>query len=87
MPVSIVSDTCHYLPAELAQEHGGVFTDLSLRLPEMLSGAFTASDMVTHLREIKNRQLPLSDPANLDELLTPSPEKPGKLKESPGKGP
>jgi predicted TIM-barrel fold metal-dependent hydrolase len=38
--------------AELAQQYEGVFTDLSLRLPEMLNGAFSASDMVTHLRRI-----------------------------------
>ena len=37
---------------ELAQGYQGVFTDLSLRLPEMLNGAFTASDMVEHLRRI-----------------------------------
>jgi predicted TIM-barrel fold metal-dependent hydrolase len=38
--------------AELARAYEGVFTDLSLRLPEMLNGAFSASDMVEHLRRI-----------------------------------
>ncbi|HEY2302084.1 MAG TPA: amidohydrolase family protein [Acidimicrobiales bacterium] len=37
---------------ELARGHQGVFTDLSLRLPEMLNGAFSASEMVEHLRRI-----------------------------------
>ncbi len=37
---------------ELAQRHEGVFTDLSLRLPEMLNGACSPADMAAHLRRI-----------------------------------
>jgi predicted TIM-barrel fold metal-dependent hydrolase len=38
--------------ADLAQEFGGVHTDLSLRLPEMLNGACTPEAFVAHLRLI-----------------------------------
>lgn len=38
--------------AELAQAHEGVFTDLSLRLPEMLEGACTPAQFVEHCRRI-----------------------------------
>jgi predicted TIM-barrel fold metal-dependent hydrolase len=37
---------------ELARRHEGVYTDLSLRLPEMLNGAFSPADMAGHLRLI-----------------------------------
>src|ERR1019366_3699867 len=38
--------------AGLAQEADGVYRTFSLRLPEMLNGAFSPSDMVNHLRRI-----------------------------------
>jgi predicted TIM-barrel fold metal-dependent hydrolase len=38
--------------AALAREYGGVHTDLSLRLPEMLNGACTPREFADHLRGI-----------------------------------
>jgi predicted TIM-barrel fold metal-dependent hydrolase len=37
---------------ELAQNHEGVYTDVSLRLPEMINGACSPADMAGHLRRI-----------------------------------
>jgi predicted TIM-barrel fold metal-dependent hydrolase len=37
---------------DLARRHDGLYTDLSLRLPEMINGAFSPADMADHLRRI-----------------------------------
>jgi predicted TIM-barrel fold metal-dependent hydrolase len=60
--------------AELAQNYGGVFTDLSLRLPEMLNGAFSAADMVAHLRRIGTDRVLFGTNFGFVDTVNPDPQ-------------
>jgi predicted TIM-barrel fold metal-dependent hydrolase len=60
--------------AELAQEHEGVHTDLSLRLPEMIKGACTPTEFVAHLRRIGTDRVLYGTNFGFLDNLNPDPD-------------